>query len=428
MSATDDTLARRLSNHPSLTTNHCQPLTTDLTILASRFHPERHGGVEHRLWHVARALGRAGMEVIVTTENRAGAEPVEYIDPRLIIERFEPLNFGRLWRWKTAVRFNWWRKVLGATRPTGRVWATDPIQACAAIATGHRRRLVYNPACCTAAVNDFARRDAHMTTMHRPRTMRWMDRLAFRLAEQVIVSSQNLLDQLTRSYGRRHNCMVVPHGHDDQSAPTPDRRAARQSLQLPDNGFVIGFVGRIDPCKGLDFLLRAAAMMPLDDDDRVLLVGDGPDRPRLEGIARRLGITHHLHWTGAMDDPALAYAAMDLFVLPSVYESFGNVILEAQRAGRPVLARRTTPRVLTASDELIRHGIDGYLVDADDPSDLAARLQALRVDDERRELMSIAAQQAPVGARTWTDVANDYLRVLDIDLAAELTGRPRAAA
>lgn len=403
-------------------------MPTDLSILASRFYPERHGGVEQRLWHVARALGRAGLDVTVTTENRVNAEPVEYIDPRLIIERFEPLELGRLWRWKTAMRFNWWRKVLRTTRPTSLVWATDPIQACAAIATGHRRRLVYNPACCTAAVNGFAQRDEHMTTMHRPRMMRWMDRAAFRMAEHIIVSSQNLLDQLTQSYGRRSNCNVIPHGHDEPSAPALDRRAARAQLQLPTDGFVIGFVGRIDPCKGIDFLLRAAAMTPLDDDDRVLLVGDGPDRPRLEAIARRLGITHHIHWTGAVDDPVPAYAAMDLFVLPSVYESFGNVILEAHRAGRPVLARRATPTVLTASQELIRHGIDGYLVDADDPSDLTSRLQALRVDDQRRELMSIAALHSQAGARTWADVADDYLRVLGIDLAAEQAARPRAAA
>jgi glycosyltransferase involved in cell wall biosynthesis len=192
---------------------------------------------------------------------------------------------------------------------------------------------------------------------------------------------------------------------------THDRAAARRALGIQANALVIGFVGRLDPCKGIEFMLKAAATTKLGEHDRVLIVGDGPDRPRVEAVARELGIESKVVWSGRCDEPGDMYAAMDCFVLPSVYEAFGHVVLEAMAAGVPVIGRRrvwTADRVvMTANDELIDDGGTGLLVD--NVEEMAAAIERMR-DVAVRQRMGAAAHSA-AGRKTWARTVGEYARI-----------------
>jgi D-inositol-3-phosphate glycosyltransferase len=169
------------------------------------------------------------------------------------------------------------------------------------------------------------------------------------------------------------------------------RLAARRRFGLPEQGFVVAFVGRIQPLKAPDVLLRAAAALRERDPetaDRLTVVivggpsGSGLDQPTaLIELAKSLSIADAVRFlppqTGA-DLPEL-YRAADLVAVPSHNESFGLVALEAQACGTPVVAA-AVGGLVTA----VRDGVSGVLVDGHDPTDWARVLQGLLVAPERR--------------------------------------------
>lgn len=381
-------------------------------MLATRFWPDRYGGVEERLWHVSRQLAATGRDVTVLTENRVGAPAEQRLEPNLLVRRFAPMNCGRWWRWADVLRVNWWRRVIASQPRAQALWCSNPYMTCGAILAGRRQGLIHNPAACNAAMHRLYRRDRRVESMRSSWWLRAIDQAAFRWSPTVVVSSVNLRDQLLEHYGMRDDVHVIPHGV--RQAPPVDRSASRRRFGLGDDHWVVGYVGRLDPCKDLDFAFTAAAGA-LGERGRMLIVGDGPDRARLQGVAAGLGLADRTIWAGQMDEPAEAYAAMDVLVLPSLYESFGLVILEAMAAGVPVIGRRrlSTDRaaVLTASDELIDHGRTGFVVDSLDAMDMARRLAELR-DNAPMQLAMARAARHQAALRPWSRVVGDYLNLL----------------
>ena len=392
-----------------------------VTLMCARYWPDRHGGVEKRLWHVSRALAERGVPVKVLTENRVGAPDIEVIQPNLTVRRVAPIDMGRFWRWPSWPRVRWWREAItryAADRSV--LWATDPAMGVAALtsAVGVRgvagRRVVYNPAGCIAGMRQIARIHEQVTTMDRPRHLVWLDRYGYRHASRVVVSSNQVRDQFESFYGKHcshRRVSVVPHGVEAPSVRV-GRRSARARFGLGRDDYVVGAVGRLDPCKGLDDLIDAFSMMPCKSGTRLLVVGDGPDRRRLHAIAELRGVVDRVVWAGHMDDPATAYAAMDVLALPSVYEAFGNVLLEAMSHGVPVVGRRGNgTNAMTACDQIIDDGRSGLLFDPLSTADLVGKLTWLRDRPESRlEMSKLSVRQALT--RPWRRVAEDYLALL----------------
>jgi len=359
-------------------------VNTQITILAARYYPETHGGVETHMLRFSHELAQQGVPTCVMTENRAAAAPDEMLADNLRVLRGAPADPGRLWRWLPLVQMRWWLRFLREHPPQGVVWATNPMIGAAAVLAGLRDRMVYNPAACTAGMRCVGRLYPHITTMQISRMTASMDRFAHRAAQRVIVSSRNVRDQYRRHYGPRNRLIVNP-----LATVIPTYTTKREA----NDALVIGSVGRLDPCKGLDMLFDAVALAGVDRV-RLLIVGDGPDRHRLEWRAKITGVADRITWTGRLDDPSTAYAQMDALALPSVYEAFGLVALEAMAHGVPVLARRGDGRsVLTASDEIVEHHRTGLLFDSHDPNDLARCIRLLADHDALRRRMSIDARR-----------------------------------
>jgi glycosyltransferase involved in cell wall biosynthesis len=175
---------------------------------------------------------------------------------------------------------------------------------------------------------------------------------------------------------------------------------------------VIGFVGRLDPVKGVDYLFAAAGAMGLESSDRVLIIGDGPDEARLRAAASRHGVAEHVVWAGRISEPHLVLPAMDVLVLPSVYEAFGNVLLEAMASGIPVIGRDADAvRAFTASREIIEDGSTGFITDSTNPRSLADKLQWLRSHPAERVEMGRRGRARAEG-RSWSAVVDDYMAVV----------------
>ena len=152
---------------------------------------------------------------------------------------------------------------------------------------------------------------------------------------------------------------------------------ARALLGLPPEARVVGSISRLVRDKGHEHLARAAALLiPERPDLHLLIVGDGPERDRLEKLLGDGPLKGRARLVRAVPDVATALAAIDIFVHPATYrEGFGLSIAEAMAVGRPVVATR-----IPALDTLLTDGRDALLVPPGDPEALAAALRGLLAD------------------------------------------------
>jgi glycosyltransferase involved in cell wall biosynthesis len=148
------------------------------------------------------------------------------------------------------------------------------------------------------------------------------------------------------------------------------------------------YVGRLVRAKGVGVLLDAASRMR--SDARFLLVGDGPDRVRLERQAERLGLGARVRITGFLEHHRVPdlLATADLLVLPSFYEELGTVLVEAMQAGVPAVASRTG-----GIPEVVEDGVTGLLVPPRDAGALARALDTVLADPQLAAAMSANARR-----------------------------------
>lgn len=401
-----------------------------LTILCDRYWPDAHGGVEQHMLGFSTEMARCGVPVTVVTGNRCGGAALERLGAGLTIKRLTEFDPGRGWRWRELGQVSWWKRAMKHAGDEDWIWTSTPQAALGALRASAGRRVIYNPPACYAAMNDVGRAWPGATSLHCGRLLRWMERLAWKKSGRVIAASANIMEQLERRHGLRDGVMIVPLGARSMAGPI-GKSEARVRLGLPAEGRVTGFVGRLDPCKGLDHLLKAyAGRLNIGDDERLLIVGDGPERDRIFGLANRLCLQKRMVWAGNQPDPSDAYAAMDLLVLPSIYEGFGLVIPEAMSAGLPVIGRRSAVGsarpVLTACEELITPGLNGLLIDPHDPGSLADALDDLMGDSALLGRMSEAARSA-AGRHTWRRYVKRVGQLLDLEISVP-TGEWRLAA
>lgn len=216
--------------------------------------------------------------------------------------------------------------------------------------------------------------------------------------------------------------MVIPLGVDLERFRPLDKEAARAALGLQDERIVL-FVGRLEPLKGVDILINAAALLESDVDCSVLIVGgDSGSRAqvaRLRDLARERGIEQRVAFVGAVDHDQLPlyYSAADVCVVPSHYESFGLVAVEAMASGLPVVASRVGG--LTGT---VRDGETGYLVPWLCPEPFAERIELLLSNEPLRRSLGEAAREAVTRFR-WETVAASILALYD-----ELLDKPAEAA
>ena len=202
----------------------------------------------------------------------------------------------------------------------------------------------------------------------------WVYRMMCRAGVTFTAPSLELRDALVRDAGLvAERVIAVQNGVDlerlDGALANPDPRG------LPA-GFRVATVGRLDPVKGLDHFLDAAAIAIREAPDmRFVIIGDGPLRAELQAQAQRLGISDHVAFTGYCDNVAAWLPCLDIFVLPSISEGMSNALLEAMAAARPIVATD-----IGSNGEVVKAGENALLVPAGDSRALADAIMRLYRD------------------------------------------------
>lgn len=209
-------------------------------------------------------------------------------------------------------------------------------------------------------------------------------------AAKILVASPAMRDTAAQLEGYRHKCEVVPYGIElADLARTPAVGARAEAVRMASSDPVLLFVGRLVPYKGVDVLIRAMGAVRA----RLIVVGEGPERGRLEALAVQSGVAGRVHFAGAVDDDEVRalYHACEVFVLPSVTraEAFGMVQLEAMACGKPVVSTSLPSGVPWVN----QHGVSGLVVPPGDVAALASALSHLVDDDRVRQALGAGARR-----------------------------------
>lgn len=241
------------------------------------------------------------------------------------------------------------------------------------------------------------------------RTLRsWATRHVYRRADRVLAISRGVADGLARDFRVPSDRLCVIHNPVDVSRVS---RLARDADGARPPARFIAACGRLHRQKGFDLLLRAFARLGIADLALVLL-GEGPERSRLESLALQLGVASRLVMPGFVANPWSWVARAAAFVLPSRWEGFASVLVEAMACGTPVVAADCEygPR------EILRDGEAGLLARAEDPESLAAAIRHVLTHCAfARELAARGRRRAldfdaPVVARRYADLVHNAAR------------------
>ena len=224
----------------------------------------------------------------------------------------------------------------------------------------------------------------------------------------IVAVSDDLRQYMNASRFPRARVGVVRNGIDPAPLPSAaDRRLARERLGIADGEFVIASVARLDPVKDFPMMLDAyAAARPSLPPSRLLLIGDGPERPALEARAARPDLAGAVQFLGMRDDARALLCAADLYANSSISEGVSITILEAMAAGVPIVATSAggTPEVLA-------DGLAGVLVPARNPERLAQAMVALAKDGAMRKRLAHLGRQRVETSFTVQRMVAEYVQL-----------------
>lgn len=273
----------------------------------------------------------------------------------------------------------------------------------------------------------------HVTTFHtladakvRSRSGEHEPEVRFESENNIIKSADLVVaftDHERQLMARYHNVdplkvEVIPCGVDTDLFNPIDRNVAKEKLGISASRVAL-YVGRIEPLKGLEILIRAVTQIHSDEGLSLIIVGGDPDADeeiiRLKQIILALRMESSISFIGAVDQQELPlyYNASDVLVIPSYYESFGLVALEAMACGIPVIASRVGGLPTTVKDSKT-----GYLVPWRCPDPFADKLQIILNNQSIHDAMSRSAIELSLQMK-WSKVAEDLAEAY-----ATLIGRP----
>jgi glycosyltransferase involved in cell wall biosynthesis len=204
------------------------------------------------------------------------------------------------------------------------------------------------------------------------------DRIALRFFDRVMPVSDHIGNALAASgidpakITRMHN--AIPADTKAKEGPANITRSRKEKGDV-----IIGIIGRLSPEKDVPSFLKAAGLVAEKfNQAKFLVVGEGPERERLQQMAREMGLDGKVRFTGFVEDMGSIYSSIDLLVISSLTEGIPLVVLEAMQHGIPVVSTR-----VGGIPEVIENGVDGILVEPGDSHGLSQAIDSLILDDNK---------------------------------------------
>jgi len=227
------------------------------------------------------------------------------------------------------------------------------------------------------------------------RVQHLLKRITARATTAHVGVGERVAREIERRLGLRKGSALTIHNGVDDRGSRPASRA--------DGAPTIGAVGRLARQKGFDVLLRALVDIP---DARLVIVGDGPERPELELLSQRLGVADRTSFAGWIAEPRSLLNSFDVLALPSRNEGFPLTVLEGLLAEVPVVATD-----VGSVPEAVVPGETGLLVEPEDVDALSGALSALLADTEERRRLGTRGRELVLARFTAAHMATGFERL-----------------
>jgi glycosyltransferase involved in cell wall biosynthesis len=243
----------------------------------------------------------------------------------------------------------------------------------------------------------------------RSRVPLWIDRWTNSLVKFNVCVSRSVADFSINEAGLKpQKTFVIPNGVDPVRF-TSARPADLTHFGIPAGSPTVLAVGRLDPQKGLFDLLEAAArVVPRVPHSHFLIVGEGPERSRIESQIATLGLGERVHLAGWRSEIPELMAAGNLLVLSSHWEGLPNVVLEAMAAALPVVATR-----VEGVEELVIEGKTGLIVPPSAPGELATAIEHMLADPDEARAFGAAGRTRAAAEFSWEQMTSRYVLLFD---------------
>ena len=243
-------------------------------------------------------------------------------------------------------------------------------------------------------------------------------RSRYRAAARILPISEWVAGILAKSGIPQEKMTVVYEGVEVSRLPSPQiRHAARTRWGVTDESPLIGCVGVLLPDKGQDSLIRALATIRAEFPTvKLLLIGDGPDKPRLQQIAAKHNVTDAVIFAGFVSAMESVYPALDLFAFPSRFEGLGTSLLSAMSYEIPSVAFQTC-----AFPEIIEHGRSGLLAELGNDASFANALAAILRNPEIALQIGRAARKRIEQKFSAPKMVDNMIQVYESLLAQRVT-------
>ncbi|MFC0003022.1 glycosyltransferase family 4 protein [Micromonospora siamensis] len=376
-------------------------------MLSWEYPPVLVGGLGRHVHALSVALATAGHEVTVVTRHTDGAPLEEYADGVRILRAAEdpvrfPLATDSLLAWTMAFNHTLTRAALRATE-TGAydvIHAHDWLVAHTAVTLAEHLDL---PLVTTIHATEAGRHQGWLPE-EMNRTIHGVEHWLSNASARVIACSGYMREQVTRLFGVPDGRVdVVPNGVDDRAFRARPRAVADARARFAGEGPLVGFAGRLVYEKGVQHLVRAVPQLRRRHPGlRVLVAGDGPYKAELVAEADRLDLHDTVRFTGFLDSVALPamLGATDATVVPSLYEPFGMIALEAAAAGAPLAVAATGGLA-----EIVEPGITGVTFPHSDPDALAGAVDQLLGDEVFARRVARRARGMVTERYGWSTIA-----------------------
>ncbi|MBO8140547.1 MAG: glycosyltransferase [Firmicutes bacterium] len=248
-------------------------------------------------------------------------------------------------------------------------------------------------------------------------------------ADLIIAPTAQIREFIRETYGLRDKPVkAIPTGIPVEEYRTGNKNWLRQRLGIPEGDRILVFVGRLGQEKNVAFLLDALGYIRREMPAvHLVLVGDGPDRTRLERLARREDVVGHVHFTGTFqrDEVIQAYHGADLFVIASLTETQGLATLEAMAAGLPVVGVDAP-----GTRDMVHHAVEGLLTPNDPAAFAGAVVSILKEPDRLKRYSSRAVARAETlsSRRMARELVGAFQELLTPGLHGTKAGRDRPVA
>jgi glycosyltransferase involved in cell wall biosynthesis len=217
-----------------------------------------------------------------------------------------------------------------------------------------------------------------------------IERMLISCTDRIITITENCKNEyISRSIGRDSKYVMIPSGVEEERYDRTmfqREKIFRKQMGIPENAFLAGCAARLVPIKGIKYLIEG--MKFLDDSFYLAIAGDGEERDTLESLVRERGLDKRVIFLGMLKDIRQFLSELDVFVLPSLNEGMGRVLVEASLMGVPCVGSD-----VGGIPNVIIDGETGFLVPPKDGKKIAERLKYIKQNSELKEIIGKKARE-----------------------------------